>query len=206
MSWPMGRCGLWWTALYVQLANSESYREHSLKLASYTNSWIVQPSCLTLLLTTDVVFHILQGLTVILFKFHLHVPQAVSTFSFVKPSSYELATDWGRLIYVIPPLREHVCFFTLNNTYSSCYISFVFCFLSTWSVAISTPATHACILCLVHEFYLLNSKCSSQDKPAALTSYEHLGVWLCSIIIEKKGSYSCMQIAAILHAKVQCAN
>jgi len=30
--------------------------------------------------------------------------------------------------------------------------------------------------------YVLSSvKYSSQDKPTALTSYEHLGVWLCSI-------------------------
>ena len=83
-------------------------------------------------------------------------------------TSYRLRSSHLRLL---PPLRDNVCFFTLNNTYSSCYVSFVFCFLSTWSVAISTPATHVSYV-LYMNFTYWTLKCSSQDKPAALTSYE----------------------------------
>ena len=43
---------------------------------------------LTLLLTTDVTSHILQGLTVTPFKFHLLIPQAITNPSFVRPPGY----------------------------------------------------------------------------------------------------------------------
>ena len=99
-------------------------------LLTYTPEWS-WPSCLTLLLTTDVTSHILQGLTVTPFKFHLPVPQAISTLSFVKPPGYGMNYRL-RLshVHLLPLLREHVCFFTLNNTYTSllCFSSCFFCF------------------------------------------------------------------------------
>ena len=94
--------------------------------ASYINSGMVWPSCLTLLLTRDIISHILQGLTVTPFKFHLLVPQAISTLSFVKPPGY--GTNYrlrSSHLHLLPPLREHLCFITLNNTYASLlYFSF----------------------------------------------------------------------------------
>ena len=135
--------------------------------AFYTNSWMVWPSCLTLLLTTDVTSHILQGLTVTPFKFHLLVPQAITNTSFVKPPSYgmnyRLRSSHLRLL---PPLREHVCFFTVNNTYTSllCFFCsfcvFVCLVLGTWSVL---AFCYPCILCLVHE--ILNKKNKNKKNP-----------------------------------------
>ena len=52
-------------------------------------------------------------------KFHLLVPQAISTVSFVKPTGYGMNYMYllsSSHLHPLPPLREHVCFFTLNNT------------------------------------------------------------------------------------------
>ena len=78
--------------------------------------------CLTLLLTTDVTSHILQGLTVTPFKFHLLIPQAISTLSFVKPPGYgmnyqlrlshlRLLACIGSLLWIIHTPPHYVFFF-----------------------------------------------------------------------------------------------
>ena len=79
---------------------------------------------------TDVTSHILQGLTVTPFKFHLLVPQAISTLSFVKSPGYEM--NYTDIEVVSSTSFTRACMFLyLNNTYTSllCFSScFVFFF------------------------------------------------------------------------------
>ena len=69
--------------------------------------------CLTLLLTTDVTSHILQSLTVTPFKFHLLIPQVISTWNpWLYGMNYRLRLSH---LCLLPPLREHACMFLYSE-------------------------------------------------------------------------------------------
>ena len=73
--------------------------------------------------------------------------------------------SWLRLshLHLLPPLREHVCFFTLNNT--PCYVSLLVILICFWVNYLYQHAWYPCMLIIAHGLQKQITKYYPQHNP-----------------------------------------